>query len=265
MHELVVGTELARRLKLDVGSRLPPFYHSLEGEHVSEVVGVFRADVTLWQANLVLTTLDAASHIFDQREVASELLLRCRPGYAEQVRQRILRSDVAPGDAGHAGAVRLEVATRDDLRALLPRGWHHRDGVFTLHFALLFVAAILVVLVTSGFGLGERRREIGILKATGWQTDEILLRGLAESLSLGLGAALVAVVLAFGWLRWFNGFWIASVFLAGVGPWPSFAVPFRLAPLPAILAVIVSLVIVMSGTLYSSWRAAVASPSLAMR
>src|SRR5207249_3930939 len=43
-HELVVGTELARRLKLRVGSFLPPFYRNDRGERVSEVVGLFRAD-----------------------------------------------------------------------------------------------------------------------------------------------------------------------------------------------------------------------------
>jgi ABC-type antimicrobial peptide transport system permease subunit len=43
------------------------------------------------------------------------------------------------------------------------------------------------------------------------------------------------------------------------------AVPFRLTPVPALLAFVVAFVIVLSGTLYSSWRAATAAPREAIR
>jgi ABC-type antimicrobial peptide transport system permease subunit len=157
------------------------------------------------------------------------------------------------------------VTAREDLLALLPHGPLHREGVFTLHFVLAFVASILVLLVTSGLGLAERRREIGILKATGWQTDEVLLRGLAESLALSLAGACVSLLLAWVWLRLLNGYGLAGLFLTGAGPAPEFPVPFRLTPVPALLAFVLAFVVVLSGTLYSSWRAATASPLEAMR
>src|SRR5205085_3928650 len=123
-----------------------------------------------------------------------------------------------------------------DLEVLLPRGLWHREGIFNLHFVLAFAIGIPVVLVTSGLGLSERRREIGILKATGWQTDEILLRGLVESLLLSLAGAALALILAFVWLKGLNGYWIAGVFLAGVETAPSFPVPCRITPLPVLFA-----------------------------
>src|SRR5207253_11472643 len=114
------------------------------------------------------------------------------------------------------GPARPRVVNREDLAGLLPRGLVHREGVFTLLFVLAFAVGILVVLVTSGFGLSERRREIAILKATGWQTDELLLRSLAESFLVSVAGASLAVVLAFVWLKGLNGYWIAGVFLTGV-------------------------------------------------
>jgi ABC-type antimicrobial peptide transport system permease subunit len=141
----------------------------------------------------------------------------------------------------------------------------HREGVFNLHFLLAFVVGILVILVNSGFGLPERRREIGILKATGWQTDEVLLRSAVESFLLALAGASLAVILAFVWLKWLNGYWIASIFLTGVDAAPGFRVPFRLTPIPVLLAFLIGLTVVLSGTLYSSWRAATAAPIEAMR
>lgn len=256
-NELVVGSELARRLNLKVGSYLPPFYHSREGERVSEVVGVFRSDVALWQARLVVTSFETAAHIFDQPGRATDLLVTCRPGYEGEVQRAIRQTVKLPG--------RPHVVAREDLAALLPQGLWHREGVFTLLFVLAFAVAILVVLVTSGLGLSERRREIGILKATGWQTDELLLRSLVESLLISLAGAALSVVLAFVWLRWFNGYGVAGVFLPGVERQPSFRVPFRLAPVPALLTFLVALVVVMSGSLYSTWRAAVAPPGEALR
>lgn len=55
------------------------------------------------------------------------------------------------------------------------------------------------------------------------------------------------------------------MFLGGAGAAPAFAVPFRLTPVPALLAFLIAFVVVMTGTLYSSWRAAVVSPREAMR
>jgi ABC-type lipoprotein release transport system permease subunit len=262
--ELVVGTALARRLGLKVGSVIPPFYRNERGERLSRVVGVFRPDAPLWQAHLILTTFETAARVFAQRGLATDLLVWCRQGYQGPVSRKIEQDLPAPG-AGGGNAVRARVTAREDLRALLPQGLGHREGVFHLHFVLGFAVAALVLLVTSGVGLAERRREIGILKATGWQTDEILLRGAVESLCLSLAGACVALLLAWVWLRVFNGYAIAGFFLAGVGAAPDFPVPFRLTPVPALLAFVLSLAVVLSGTLYSTWRAATASPREAMR
>src|SRR5207237_10800275 len=96
-NELVVGSELARRLNLKVGSFLPPFYRSRSGEHVSEVVGLFRSDVSLWQARLIVTSRETAAHVFDQPDLATDLLVWCRPGYQDEVQRAILRHvELAP-------------------------------------------------------------------------------------------------------------------------------------------------------------------------
>jgi len=264
LNELVMGAQLARRLKLTVGSMIPPFYHNDEGDFLSEVVGIFKSDVSLWESNLIFATFETASRLFNQRGMATDLLVYCRPGYQPSVADAI-QNGVSFVPRPGAKQVRLRVTAREDLEALLPQGLLHREGIFNLHFLLAFVVGILVVLVTSGIGLAGARREIAILKATGWQTDEILLRNGVESLLLSLAGASVSVVLAFIWLRAFNGYFIASIFLAGVGAAPDFPVPFILTPVPVLLTFLISFVVVMSGTLYSSWRGATAAPMTAMR
>ena len=262
--ELVIGSGLARRLKLKVGDRIPPFYHSSQGERVSEVVGIFRSQVAMWEAQLIFTSFETAAQIFDQSGQATDLLVDCRDGYEASVSRQI-RQHLVLAELGSPPGVRQRVITRQQLAAVVPRGLLHRDGIFNLHFLLACVAGALVILVTSGFGLSERRREIGILKAVGWQTDEVLLRSLVESLLVSLFGAALAFVLAYVWLRGLNGYWLASILLAGVDISPEFTVPVRMMPMPAVLACIFSFVMVMSGTLYSTWRAATVSPREAMR
>jgi len=263
-NEFVIGTELARRLSLDVSSRIPPFFSGRGAAKTSEVVGVFEADAPLWQTRMILTPFQKAADIFDEPGLATDLLVFCRQGYQEQVRETIERAVFIPS-VGETGRVLPKVTTRADLEALLPQGSLQREGIFNLHFVLAFVVGILVIMVTSGIGLAERRREIGVLKATGWQTDELLLRSLVESLAISLVGAGSALVLAWLWLRVFNGYWIASLFLAGSSASPSFTVPARLAPVPFLLSFVLSFAVVMSGTLFSTWRAAVAPPREAMR
>lgn len=260
--ELVIGTSLARQLGWKVGQTVLPLYRNDRGERLCRVVGVFRPDSPLWQSHLILTTFDAAATVFDQPGSATDLLVSCRPGSAAAVGRAIEQTLSFAAPPGK-GAIRPQVTAREDLLALLPRGLLHREGIFNLHFLLAFVVGILVLLVTSGLGLAERRREIGILKATGWQTDEVLLRGLAESFALSLAGACVALLLAWVWLRVFNGYGVAGFFLGGAAV--DFAVPFRLTPVPALLAFVIAFAVVLTGTLYSSWRAATTAPREAMR
>ena len=85
-------------------------------------------------------------------------------------------------------------------------------------------------MVTSGLGLSERRREVGILKATGWQTDEVLLRGTAESLAHGPGRRRGVAGPGLGVARVLGGYGLAAAFLPGLDADPGLRLPYRLTP-----------------------------------
>ncbi|HEV3436646.1 MAG TPA: ABC transporter permease [Gemmata sp.] len=263
-HELVIGTSIARKLGLKIGSVLPPFYRNdLRGERTSKVVGVFKSDSPLWQASLILTTFESAAAIFEQEGLATDLLVWCQPGTESAVARAIADRLVSHTPTG--GTIRLRVMTRQELIGSLPLGGRQREVAFNLHFLLAISASILVLVVTSGIGLSERRREIGILKATGWQTEDVLLRSAAESLALSVASGCIAFLGAWVWLRVFNGYGLASIFLTGAAITPDFRVPYRLTPVPLILAFVFSSVVGLSGTLYSTWRASTAAPREALR
>jgi ABC-type lipoprotein release transport system permease subunit len=262
-NELVIGSQLASDLKLHVGSLLPPFYRNRQGEKVSKVVGIFRADAPVWQANLIFTSFHTAARLFDQPALATDVLVYCRAGAAEELSSAIRRRlhwDLADGSR-----LDVQVAGRDGVRALWTVAAAHRDGVFHLHWMLAVSIGILAVLVTSGFGGTERRYEVGVLKAIGWRTDEILLRNLIEGLLLTAAGASLAVLVTWCWLAALNGWAIAALFVPGLGWRPRVDVPFSLAPLPVVLGTLLSWLVVTSGSLYTTWRTAMTAPAGVMR
>ncbi|MCE9638104.1 MAG: ABC transporter permease [Planctomycetes bacterium] len=262
-HELVVGSELARRLGLRVGSRIPPFYRNPRGERVSEVVGVFGGALPIWQAHVVLTPIGAAAAIFDEPGVATQVVVHCKPGYADGVRSAVLAMDSLAPDG--APVLRPLVVARDDLAAMLAARLLRREGLFALHLVLALAIGVPLLLVSTGLGLSEGRREAGLLKAVGWGTDEVLLRSFVESVVLAVAGASVSILVAVVWLRGFGGAGVAPVFLPGADLVPGFVVPFRLTPIPVLLSSVAALAITATGSLWSSWRAAAAPPADAMR
>lgn len=262
--ELVVGARLAARLGLSPGVPIPPFFRNRGGERVPVVVGVFRADLPMAEANLVLCSLETARTVFDERGTATEFLVDCAPGKEEEVRGAIARlGTLAP--AGSPDPLLPRVLARADGGAVLASGAASSGGIFALHWVLLLAASIPVIVVATGAGLRERRREVGILKMLGWGTDEVLIRALVESLALAVLSASLSVLLAAIWLGPLGARGIAAVFLPGAESAPGFAVPWRLSPGPATVGAALALALVLVGTIPSNARAAAAEPAEAMR
>lgn len=263
LNELVVGSDLAARLKLKVGALIPPFYRNRHGERVSKVVGIFSRDAPLWQASLMFTSFETAARLFDQPSLATDVLVHCRSGTDEELAASIRRRLHWTGPDG--SRLDARVTSRQDLRGLWAAAAAHRDGVFQLHWMLAVSVAVLAVLVTSAFGTSERRGEVAVLKAIGWRTDEVLLRSGVEGLLLGVAGAAISILSAWLWLRGFNGYGVAALFLPTLGARPQVSVPCRLLPVPVLLAAMLSWIVVTSGSLYATWRTAMTPPAHALR
>ncbi len=159
--------------------------------------------------------------------------------------------------------------SRPILRAEILRTY---DAVFDWREGLLFVVlgtlllAFLILAWDKAAGLSaEEKREIGILKAIGWETGDILRMKLWEGTLISLTAFLAGYALAY-WQVFHGG---ARLFAPVLKGWSVLYPEFRLTPaldgtqLLALLGVTVLPYIV--ATLVPSWRAAIADPDAAMR
>jgi len=140
-----------------------------------------------------------------------------------------------------------------------------KAGVFSGLYCLVLALGIPSIGVISGFGLSERRREIGVMKALGWQTQEILEMVAMENLALSIISVPFIIMAAVVWIYLFNGVVIAKFFIASLDIMIPFQVPSMIFPIPAILGLMMAMVLTMVGSIYSTWKTAIIPPSEAMK
>jgi hypothetical protein len=164
---------------------------------------------------------------------------------------------------------RLLPDTRPIIRTEILRTY---DAVFSWRSGLvivIFSAAALAFVIFAwdkATGLSaEERKEIGILKAIGWETSDILLMKFWEGLAVSLTAFLLGVILAYCHVFFASSFIFAPV-LKG---WSTLYPQFKLAPIINFghVAAIFFLTVVpyTVTTIIPSWRAATIDPDAVMR
>jgi ABC-type lipoprotein release transport system permease subunit len=252
---VAIGPGVARLTGARAGARLS--LRRPDGEYQAFTVGeVLGEDTALVSADLVLATeadlrrffgiapglyTDAAVAVTNPREVAT----------------------VA------AKAARLLPGARPVPRAELLRTWDSvldwRSGLSLLAFAGAVLAFALVAWDRASGLSAEERRELGILKAIGWETSDVLLLRLWEGAVVSLSGFALGFLLAY-----------AHVFLGGAAllapvlrGWSTMQPELRLVPHvdPYQLAALFFLTVVpyTAATLVPSWRAAAVDPDAVMR
>ncbi len=250
--QVLMGRQLARRLGLQVGSQ---FHFSLFPALPFTIVALVDEPLAIWSHAMIVMGFNDAEQVFKLPGKASELLVYCRPGTAARIAEYLGHLD-KPWDLTPP----LRIQTRKIVQQYLDRGFDLQAGVFIMLYVTALGLTVPALLILSGLGRGERQREIGILKATGWQTLEVLEMTVFENLLLALAGSLVALLLALAWLRIANGIGIAPLFISGAGWVPDFQVPACFLPMPALFAFLFGLTLTLLGTIIPTWKAAVTPP-----
>jgi ABC-type lipoprotein release transport system permease subunit len=249
--QTLVGAGVAKDLGLKRGDGF-----AIEGSRLVslQVTEVFGPASGIHAAGMVVVTLADAAAIFGIDDHASDLLVWVEPGAEERV-----------ANAVREALPRARVQTRELVQRYVTHGLSLRAGAFAALNIAALALAVPALLITSGMGLAERRREIGILKATGWSTEEVLEIAFLECLLMALVAAGLAALAAWTWLRPLNGWIIAQFLIAGTGASPTFTIPasFTLAPVGVVFLVCLATLVV--GAVPASWRAATVPPAEVLR
>jgi ABC-type lipoprotein release transport system permease subunit len=256
--EVLLGQMAASYLNLGLGTR---FSIKRSPSQVFKIVGLFDSPINIWNADLLVMNFQDASGLFGIRDKATDLMIYTRPGY-EQIVDIIIQMSQNEEELDQPP---LRVQTKDLIERYTRRGFNIQAGVFTAFYAIVFALAIPAIGVIAGFGLSERRREIGVMKALGWQTQEVLKMVALENLILSIISIPFIILVAAGWIHLLNGAGIAHFFMPARDILMPFSMPSRIFPIPFILSIMMALILTMVGSIYSTWRTAIVPPSEAMK
>ncbi len=227
-----------RLFKLRIRESLPP------------ETGLFSADLVLMARADFLRFFGLAGD-----EGYTDITLRVRnPNEVDKVVEKI-----------SAALPAARVITRADILRTYENVFSWRQGVvLSMLLAALVAFAILAFDKASGLS-AEERREIGILKALGWSTADIMAVKFWEGALVALPAFLFG--LAAAW---------AHVFLFGAGVlapvlrgWSVLQPPLSLVPALEVMQVVIlafiTIVPFIAATIVPVWKAAITDPDMVMR
>jgi lipoprotein-releasing system permease protein len=221
-----------------------------------EVSGLISAESALLSSDLILMTEDDFRRLFGiSEELATDLVLRV-------------------GNPRELSVIALKIAellpdTRQILRDEILRTY---DAVFDWRGGLLLVIlsggllAFIIFAWDKASGLSaEERREIGILKAVGWETSDVIQAKFWEGLVVSLFAFSTGILLGYAHVF----FTAAKLFEPVLKGWAVLYPHFKLTPFVdgSQLASLFFLSVVpyTVATIIPSWRAAIVDPDTVMR
>lgn len=251
----VVGSGVADARFLGTGDRLPFRCHD-GGLAAPTVVGVFRSDSALLTNDLVVMPNELARRILgvDGAECTDLAVWVPNPNEVDTVVRKVL--ELWPD---------VRVVTRRQMLQTYRAVFDWRGGLWLLVVGGSIVAfGILVWDKATGLS-AEELQAVGILKAVGWKTTDVMELKAAEGLVISSIALLTGLILAEVHLIVFNGAVFAGIVKGWSVLYPSFEVAPELGAYGLLICVPLAVLPYVAASLIPSWRAAVTDPDTAMR
>ena len=254
--EVVVGEGITRAFAIEPGIR---FTLAANNRKVFKPTGTLRSSC-LWSSDMMIMHLKDANEFFRMKGYSSQLLVYTA---SEPIPFILSLDEHLKGQHAFGPGIQMEDRARAYER--LWSGYAHKRGIFIILYIVVFVLAFPAFLVTSGFGMRELGKEIGVLKAVGWRTWQVLEKVALENLLMSLTAVSLSILFSMAWIKGLNGVLIAQFYVAEVGLLPTMDIPSRYLPSHALFCFFFALGVTLIGSLFSAWQKAHVSPSELMR
>ncbi len=261
------------------GDAPPPPGHITIGEGVSRSRLAFREDTLEFRASDgMIVTLEVQKTIPSASElVSSDLVLVSEQdfrrlfgtpqAYATDLTLRVRNPREIPTVALKIAELLPDtrVILRDEILRTYDAVFDWRGGMIIVLLAGAFLAFIIFAWDKASGLSSEERKEIGILKAIGWETSDVILMKFWEGTVISLSSFLVGIILAY--IHVF--FASATLFAPALKGWSVLYPKFKLVPFidASQVATLFFLTVVpyTVATIIPSWRAATVDPDAVMR
>lgn len=251
----LVGRSLAEEKELNVGDKL--MLQDYRGRYQKyEVKGIFSSRSELVSGDLVVMPREEARKFFyyGRNEFTDLAVHIANPAEISNIAGKINRHHPE-----------LRVLSRQNIKQTYHSIFGWRSGVFLAGLITALLAfAILVWDRASGMS-AEEKREIGILKAVGWETRDVLELKTFEALIIAINSYLLGTILSYIHVYIFNATFLRPILIG----WSTLYPEFSLQPVigfEELLAILfVSLLPYLAAVIVPSWRASTIPPEEVMR
>ncbi len=245
----------AMPLQVQVGTLLSLI--TFDGELIEfDVIGIFSSESKIYSYDMILTDIQSAREVLGY-ENATFTDIAVWTNYGSDLNSVAFRLDTGISEA--------RVLTSDAIRDLMLKAYSGRAGFTALLWVILLLSVVLLAFTVSSAGSEEARREVGLLKALGFDTVDVLEIRMLESVTMSL----LGVSLGISFAIIFD-FILGAPLLAGyILGWSLVLLPGGI-PLTISLSTIftvyvVGLVPILVAAVIPSWRNAITEPDIVLR
>jgi len=221
-----------------------------------DIVGTFKAETQLQSNDLMVVQTEGARRILElpDGEYTDLVVYVPNPEETETIALKIRRY-----------FPELRTITKAQIQSTYSSMFNWKSG-FVLSSLLVVVFAFLVLIWDKASGLSpEEKREIGILKAIGWDTDMVLAVKFWEGLTISILAGLSGILVAYAYIYWLHAPGMREIFIGWSTIYPHFQLVPRIDMKYLLLIVTLTVVPYCAVTVLPAWRAAITDPDAIMR
>jgi ABC-type lipoprotein release transport system permease subunit len=254
-NEIAVGAGISRVRQVFRGSAM--LLRTFDGRPITFLIrGVLSPESELLSADLILMSPTGFSRLFG-----------ISPDFATDLAVTVLNKKEIPTIAAKIvdKFPDTRAITREEILRTYDAVFDWRGGIMIAILAGA-VLAFLIFAWDKAAGLSaEEKREIGILKAIGWETADVLQMKFWEGMIISLSSFFLGVILAY-----FHIFYASATLFAPVlKGWATLYPHFRLTPFISgyQIAILFGFTVIpyTVATILPSWRAATIDPDVIMR
>ncbi len=154
---------------------------------------------------------------------------------------------------------------RDEMVRTYDSVFDWRGGIVVILLLMALLAFVIFAWEKASGLSADEKREIGVLKAIGWETSDVIAVKAYEGLLVSFFSFTIGILTAYGHVFFFSAF----LFVPALKGWSVLYPAFRITPFvdPYQVAVLFFLTVVpyTVATIVPSWRAAIIDPDSVMR
>jgi ABC-type lipoprotein release transport system permease subunit len=251
----IIGNGVSRTLAIGKNQTIP--VKTYDGSYVSlQVKGILSSTSELVSSDLILVSEEDFRNIFCvSKDHATDLVL--------EVRNEKELSTIAGKIAQMHPDTRPIL--RDEILRTYEAVFDWRGGLIAVILAGAFFAFIILAWDKATGLSAEEKKEIGVLKAIGWETSDVLLVKFWEGAAVSLSSFLMGILLAYVHIFLTSSVLFEPVLKGWAVLYPSFKLtPFINAYQLATLFFL-TVIPYTTATIVPSWRSATIDPDSVMR